>query len=92
MPKPSVIHTQLTDARIAKLNNHTPINEVFVRDTNLRGFDLRISPKNVKSFFVEATVRGRFVRRVIGHHPFITVEDARNRALEAVTRGVHIAN
>ncbi len=84
MRSPSAIHTQLTEAKVAKLANDNPSSDLFARDTSLHGFGLRISPKNVKSFFVEATVQGRFIRRVIGRYPFTTVAEAHKRALEAL--------
>ena len=85
MSKPSVCHTQLTDLKVARLSNiSTGSSDFFARDSKLRGFGLRISPRNVKSFFVEATVSGRFIRRVIGRHPFMTVSEARREALEAL--------
>ena len=63
MQIPSVLHTQLTEAKIERLNNNGNSSDVFVRDTSIQGFGLRISRTNVKSFFVEATVRGRFKRQ-----------------------------
>ena len=84
MPSPSVIHTQLTDAKATKLSNRGQPKDLFVRDIDLRGFGLRVSPNDVKAFFVEATVHGRFTRKVLGRHPLLTVKDARNRALEAL--------
>jgi len=86
VPSPSVVHTQLTDSRIARLSNRDQAKDLFVRDKDLRGFGLRISPTNVKSFFVEATVSGRFTRKVLGRHPLLSAGEARTRALEALTQ------
>jgi integrase len=80
---PSVIHTQLSDSKLTRLTNTTS-KDRFIRDTDLRGFGLRISPRNVKSYFVEATVQGKFVRRVIGQHPLIPLSEARKTALETL--------
>jgi hypothetical protein len=80
---PSVTHTQLTEAKLAKITNITS-KDRFIRDTDLRGFGVRVSPKNVRSYFVEATVHGKFIRRVIGQHPLIPLIEARKTALEAL--------
>jgi hypothetical protein len=42
---PSVIHTQLSDSKLTRLTNTTS-KDRFIRDTDLRGFGLRISPRN----------------------------------------------
>ena len=79
MPVPSLIHTQLTDAKMARPSNPSPNRDFFARDTELRGFDLRMGPGNV-SFIVEATVQGRFVRRVLGRYPLDSDAEARKSA------------
>jgi len=84
VPSSSEFHPPLTDARAAKLTNIEKRADLFVRDSSLKGFGLRISPKDVKSFFIEATVQGRFTRRVLGRFPLLSVEEARKRALEAL--------
>ena len=81
MPSPSAVHTQLTDAKATKFSNRSGASDLFVRDRELRGFGLRVSRGNTKSFFVEATVNGRFLRRVIGQFPLIRCDEARKQAL-----------
>jgi integrase len=81
--QPSVVHTQLSESKLAKFGNSTD-RDRFIRDTDLRGFGVRVSPRNVKSYFVEATVHGKFVRRVIGQHPLKPLSEARRTALEAL--------
>jgi integrase len=80
---PSVTHTQLSESKLAKVVNSTG-KDRFIRDTDLRGFGVRVSPRNVKSYFVEATVQGKFVRRVIGQHPLTPLSEARKTALETL--------
>lgn len=80
----SVVHTRLTDSKVDRIANTVGRKDLFVRDSDLKGFGLRVSPANVKSYFVEATVQGRFTRKVVGQHPFITATEARKRALEAL--------
>jgi len=53
----------------------------FLRDKELKGFALRITPKGAKSFIVEARVGGRAVRRyTIGPQPRFSVAVARSKA------------
>ena len=80
----SEFHPSLTDSRVEKFSNTASKSDIFIRDPNLKGFALRVSPKDVKSFVVEATVQGRFVRRVLGRFPLLTVKEARQKALEAL--------
>jgi len=80
----SVVHTRLTDSKVDRIANTNGLKDLFVRDSDLKGFGLRISRANVKSYFVEATVEKRFIRKVIGRHPLTTVVEARKRALETL--------
>jgi hypothetical protein len=84
MSTPSAIHTFLTETKVAKLKNPNSTKDFFARDTALPGFGLRVSPNNAKSYFVEATIGGRFIRKVVAKHPLQSVIEARKRALEAL--------
>jgi len=76
----------LTAARIAKLSNLGGIRPLFVRDTRLTGFGLKVTPGDVKSFFVEARRPhhrcGGTFRVAIGRYPLETLQKAREEALE----------
>src|SRR5947209_4883150 len=89
------LSTPLTDARIEKLSNQGGIRPLFVRDTRLIGFGLKVSPNEVKSFFVEARRplrSGGGVRRVtLGRYPLKTLKEAREEALEAL-KGIKYGN
>jgi integrase len=54
---------------------------VFLRDTELRGFAVRVTPGS-KSFVLEREIHGRVRRLTIGRYGALTVEQARNRARE----------
>ena len=82
-PQKATAHLVLTDAKLNRATNHGP-SDWFLRDSSLQGFGARISPRNVKSFFVEGTIKGRFHRHVIGRFPLITVTEARRKAIEAL--------
>ena len=65
-----------------KLIDATPFpstGQVFVRDTELRGFALRITPGR-KSFILEKRMRGRMRRLTLGPYGPFTLEQARNLA------------
>ena len=53
--------------------------QVFVRDTELRGFALRVT-QGRKSFILEKRIRGRMRRLTIGPHGPLTVDQARKLA------------
>ena len=89
-PRDSVysLSTFLTDAKVARLNNSSGPQTLFARDNVLRGFGVKVSPLNTKSFFVESRTQGNATskprRIVFGRFPLITVKEARQKALEAL--------
>ena len=50
------------------------------RDTELRGFGLRVTSTGVRSYFVERAVAGRNVRATVGKHGDISAAEARIKA------------
>ena len=84
--KPDVysLSTLLTEARIDKLTNRGGARPLFVRDTRLTGFGLKVTPTDAKSFFVEARRPRRYgggVSRVtLGRYPFKPLQEARGKA------------
>ena len=53
----------------------------FIRDTTLRGFGIKITPKGKRVFFAEARIkRGKTKRITIGSYPAIGLEEAREIA------------
>lgn len=55
-----------------------------IRDTEVRGLRLRVSPSGVKAFSVEKKVAGRACRVTLGRFPAVSVEQARKRAMAAI--------
>jgi hypothetical protein len=55
----------------------------FYRDTEIRGFGVRVTPKGLISFFAEGRLkRGRTKRFNLGRFPALSVADARTQAYE----------
>lgn len=65
--------------RIIDSATHPPSGQVFLRDDELRGFAVRITPGS-KSFIVERAIHGRVRRMTIGRYGVKTVEQARDEA------------
>lgn len=54
--------------------------EYEVRDTDLRGFGVRVSKRGVRTFIFRWSVNARDARRAIGRYPDLSVSAARHRA------------
>jgi integrase len=61
--------------------------QVFIRDTAVKGFALRVTDRGVKSFIWEGRFKGRRERYTIGQFPDWSVQNAREKAL-AIKAGV----
>ena len=71
---------KLTKYEISKLP-YSPHRQIIYRDTQLRGFGLRVS-RQTKTFIAEGQVRGRTVRATIGRSELVPIEAARRKAIE----------
>src|SRR4030095_9837219 len=82
------LSTLLTESKIVKLNNQGGVHPLFVRDTALPGFGLKVSCHDSKSFFIEArraSAQGGATQRItLGKYPVLALLEARNKALEAL--------
>ena len=57
--------------------------DVFIWDSELRGFGIRVKPSGVKTFLIQyRNVEGRTRRLVLGQHGALTPENARDLARE----------
>ena len=65
--------------RLVDSAQHPPSGQIFLRDDELRGFAVRITPGS-KSFIVEREIHGRVRRMTIGRYGVQTVEQARDQA------------
>lgn len=69
---------KLTKAFVEKLP-FEPSGQRFYRDTDLKGFGLRVS-KTVKVYIAESKLHGKTIRATIARHNVVTVDEARTRA------------
>jgi integrase len=60
--------------------------DVFVWDTALKGFGVRVYPSGTRKFLVQWKRGGRTRRLVLGSFPLMKVEVARAKALDALAR------
>jgi integrase len=59
--------------------------DVFIRDTELPGFGIKVSPKGTVSFIAEGRIkRGKTKRVTLGKHPILPLDEARKKAQEAL--------
>ncbi len=65
--------------RIVDAAQHPPAGQVFLRDEELRGFAVRITPGS-KTFVLEREIHGRVRRMKLGRYGELTVEQARDLA------------
>jgi len=76
---------RITDTAARTIRCPADKREIFIRDTELRGFGMRVS-RNVTSFIYEARKDGKPKRLTIGQWPAWHADEARERA-EALRRG-----
>jgi integrase len=70
---------RLTKAHVERL--HTPTRgQRFLRDSELKGFLVRVTSGGAKTFCLDKRIKGRKFRRKIGSYPDMSVERARKIA------------
>ncbi|MBT5064983.1 MAG: DUF4102 domain-containing protein, partial [Proteobacteria bacterium] len=77
------MHRQITKKVIETI--HLPEGrELLLRDTELKGFGMRISPSGTKTFFAEGSFnRSRQTKRLsLGRYPIVPLDTARAKARE----------
>ena len=72
---------KITETAVRTIRCPADKREIFVRDTELRGFGLRVS-RNVTSFIYEARRNGHPQRQTIGQWPAWSADEARERAAD----------
>ncbi|MFQ6006817.1 MAG: Arm DNA-binding domain-containing protein, partial [Woeseia sp.] len=70
---------RLTKGHVERLQSPAK-GQRFLRDTELKGFLVRVTAAGSKAFCLEKRIKGRNVRRTIGRYPDMSVERARRQA------------
>ena len=79
------MHKRITKKIIGSIS--TPdTKELLLRDTELKGFGMRISPSGTKTFFAEGFYKPKGVgkRLSLGRYPVISIDEARIKAREVL--------
>src|SRR5262249_5064532 len=71
----------LTQANVAKLELPAT-GRTVIHDAKTPGLILRVTPNGVKSFYLYRRINGRPSRVLLGRHPALSVETARDLAVE----------
>jgi len=78
------MHTKITK-RVLESTINDPSKDTFLRDIDLKGFGVRITPKGNIGFFAEGRIRkGRTKRIALGRYPVLEINEAREKAREAL--------
>jgi integrase len=72
-------HIELKENFLKNIVNEHDKDLIF-RDTKQSGLGLKVTPKGIKTFFVEGWVNGRSRRKKIGRSPEVSIEQARKDA------------
>jgi len=79
MATPQTPPQKITKSYVDKLS--TPeADQAFIRDTELKGFAVRITSTGAKSFILEKRIDGKVKRLTLGRYPELTAEQARKEA------------
>lgn len=76
------LYLSLTESQVERIKPPGD-GEMFYRDAGLAGFGLKVTSSGIKSYFVEARVKGkgRTRRKVLGRHPTLPFDTARSQAM-----------
>ena len=69
---------RLTQRRVDALQPHRKVRDV--RDTEMKGYGIRIMPSGAKRYFIHSQHRGRRVWKTVGNAEAITEAEARDQA------------
>jgi integrase len=71
---------RITKAHVDTLAPGIDKDQAFLRDSELKGFGVRVTRNGVKTFIFEKRIKGRVRRQKLGRYPELTVEQARKQA------------
>ena len=79
MTTPQTVPQKITKSYVDRMS--TPeTGQAFIRDTELKGFAVRVTSSGAKSFILEKRIDGKVKRLTLGRYPELTVEQARKEA------------
>jgi len=79
------MHKKLTQNAVSRLRNESS-KDYFVRDTELKGFGIKVTSKGKVVFLAEGRIKGGKSKRVtLGPYPQLNLEEARTKARNALT-------
>ncbi len=53
----------------------------FIRDSKVKGFAIKVNPSGTIKYIAEVYHNGRSVRKTLGSHPILELQDARSQAI-----------
>lgn len=68
----------------AHLKSNRSSSAYFIRDSELKGFALRVFPSGTVKYIVEVWYSGRSHRKTLGSYPVLSLKDARREALSFI--------
>jgi integrase len=81
---PKLMEKPLTAMAVEKLKPKDKRFDAF--DATVRGLGIRIAVSGTKTWFVMKRVNGRMVRSSVGRYPSLSLNDARRRAVDVISR------
>jgi integrase len=79
MSTPGAQNLKITKTVVDRLAS-PDAGQTFLRDSELKGFAVRVTAGGAKSFIVEKRIEGQVKRLTLGRYPELTVEQARKEA------------
>ena len=61
------------------------VNPYFLRDSNLKGFGVKVNPSGSIKFIAEVKRKGKSKRKTVGEHPILSLQDAKSEALAFIS-------
>ena len=76
-------HVSITNKLLSNLQ--PDIKPYFLRDSNLKGFGVKVNPTGSVKFIAEVKHKGKSKRKTVGSFPIISLQDARAKALSFIS-------
>jgi len=78
------MHKKLSQKHLDAIQNDSA-KDLFIRDTSLTGFGVKVTPKNYIVYFAEGRIKqGKTKRVTLGRYPSMDIHEAKSRARKAL--------